>query len=288
MQVLVSRALFLSAAGLVSACGGAPDDPEPAEEPQSSADEAVAEPAGDGGGTRRGERGGGAPLAELLEAEPFDSEQLGALHGEIRFAGDARERYLIGAEQKSECTTHADVDHLSDTVVVADGRVKFVFVTIRSGYDESAVPAPPEDPVVLNQHGCVYTPHVLGIQAGRRLEVANDDPTNHNVNFSAPRNSLSGNRNMGKGQEPLDFDFTRAETSIRFKCDIHPWMLSWVHVQEHPWFAVSDDRGEFRIPNVPPGEYTVEAIHERFKRVRRRVTVEAGRSTGFAITLLPN
>ena len=123
------------------------------------------------------------------------------------------------------------------------------------------------------------------MQAGQKMLVKNSDPTTHNVNVKAPRNNASGNVNMGQGQAPLEYLFARRELPVHLKCDIHPWMSAMVYVQEHPWFAVSDEDGTFRIPDVPPGEYVVEAVHEEFGKTRGKVRVEAGASSGFALTL---
>ena len=271
-------------AGWLPACGGEPERSSPA---SNDTDRPVADTTDGSQATRAstGRRSGSStPDAESLGREDYDSADLGALYGEIRFTGEAPERFPLGASQKSECTHHPEVDHMSDTAIVNDGKVQYVYVYIRSGFSETVIPPPADEPVILDQRGCVYVPHVQALQAGQQLQVRNSDPTNHNVNYKAPRNNKSGNRNMGQGQDPLEIDFEREETKVRFKCDIHPWMESWVHVCEHPWFAVTDEAGTFRIPDVPPGDYVIEAIHEVFGKLRGKVTVAAGQATGFALT----
>jgi hypothetical protein len=103
-----------------------------------------------------------------------------------------------------------------------------------------------------------------------------------------PKKSPEVNRNMGAAgpaTTPLEFTFTRAEREVPFKCDIHPWMGAVAYVVEHPWFAVTDDHGAFLIRDVPPGEYVVEAEHEKLGAAAGKVKVTAGRSTGFSLTL---
>lgn len=228
------------------------------------------------------------PKPTKLPTLELDSDTAGALYGEILFEGEAPERFPIGARKKSECTTHADVEHLSSIEVVTDGKVASVLVRITRGFDADDVPDAPAEPAVLDQRGCMYTPHVLAFQAGQAFEVRNSDPTTHNVNAKPVKNESPGNRNMSEGQAPLEISFPLAETLIHFKCDIHPWMEARVHVVEHPWFDVTGMDGTFRIDDVPPGTYSVEALHEKYGKLRARdVVVRAGKATGFALTFAP-
>ena len=99
------------------------------------------------------------------------------------------------------------------------------------------------------------------------------------MNIIARKNDISSNRNVGEGQPPLSIVPTREELSVRFKCDVHPWMGSWLHVIEHPWFAISDAQGAFVIADLPPGTYTLEFVHEEYgKKTARDIVVEAGKS----------
>jgi len=221
---------------------------------------------------------------ELLGSEPYDSPDQGCLYGEIRTSREDVAGFPIGARQKSECKHHPEVEHLSESILVTDGKVANAYVYIKSGYDPDSLPPAPPESVTLDQRGCIYTPHVLGLRTNQKLLVANSDPTNHNVNVLARRNK-GGNKNMGRGQAPVEYVFPRPEVGIRFKCDIHPWMGARVHVAEHPWFAITGEDGTFRIPDVPPGDYTIEVVHEQLGKVRGRVTVEAGRATGFTLSL---
>src|SRR5262249_48346068 len=95
--------------------------------------------------------------------------------------------------------------------------------------------------------------------------IRNSDPTNHNVH-SLPRKNDASNVQMGPGQAPLEITFERAEAPIKFQCDVHSWMGAAVFVEEHPWFAITDEHGAFTIRDVPPGDYVVEAVHELLGR----------------------
>lgn len=273
-------ALFTLSMGLAGAgCGG--------EEPKSAATPAGDVPAAErdarpAPGARPG-RAGVAP-APTTGSEPYDSAELGALHGTILFEGDAPERFELGAASSKECSHHAEVDQRSNVVIVTDQKLANVFVTLDSGYDRARIPPVTEAVATLEQKGCMYVPRVLALRAGQTLLVTNEDPTAHNVHTLARRNPAL-NRNMGAKQTPLEFRFEKPERPVPFKCDIHPWMGAAVFVEEHPWFAVSNAQGAFRIRDIPPGSYEVEAVHETLGKVKGSVRVEAGASTGITLTL---
>lgn len=272
-----ARALFAAGAALgLLACGSGAGDAASPGEPASAPGEPAAAPS-----QTRG-RSAVAPVTSSGD-EAYDSTALGALHGTVLFAGDAPERFPYGAVDRPECKHHAEVDQRANIVVVNDGKLAGAFVHLKSGYDGAAIPPAPSAPAQLDQRGCMYVPRVLALQLGQKLLVANSDPTNHNVHVRAQRNRAS-NQNVGAGQAALEFTFERAE-AVPFACDIHPWMGAVVHVAEHPWFAVSDEHGAFRIRDVPPGEYVVEAEHEKLGSVSGSVKVTAGSSTGFTLTL---
>jgi len=216
--------------------------------------------------------------------QPYASTEFGALNGTILFQGTPPARFQLGATSMNECSHHPEVDQRSNQVIVNDGKLVNCFVTLRSGYDEKKIPPPPSTPAHLDQRGCMYVPRVVALQLGQKLEVLNSDPTNHNVHSSPKRNN-GVNTNMGAGGKPFEIDFERAEDGIPFQCDIHSWMGACIFVSEHPWFAVTDEQGHFEIRDVPPGTYVVEARHETLTKVQGSVTVTAGKSTGFTLTL---
>ena len=113
----------------------------------------------------------------------------------------------------------------------------------------------------LDQNGCQYVPHVLGMQTNQKLKITNSDPTQHNIH-PQPKNNPEFNQVQANGAGPLEKTFTRAEVLIPVKCNQHPWMKSYIAVLKHPFFAVSKADGTFEIKGVPPGTYTVVAWHE--------------------------
>lgn len=122
-------------------------------------------------------------------------------------------------------------------------------------------------PVVLDQKGCLYEPQILAIQTGQKLEVKNSDPTLHNIhiNPTVPGNEGKNSPNqaqMAKGPD-LTYTFPAAENFLKFQCDVHTWMFAWVTVVDSPYFAVTDKDGKFTIKDVPPGKYTITALHRK-------------------------
>lgn len=211
-----------------------------------------------------------APGGETVSNEP------GGVMGKITFTGERPERSVIDVEGDATCKAmHADDPLLSDREVVSeDGGVKWAFVQITNP-PEQDYPMPSE-PAVLDQVGCRYTPHVMGMRAGQNLEVRNSDDTLHNVRSIA---RINRGRNFGqpKGSEPRVMDeFAKPEEGVRMKCDIHPWMTGYLFVMDHPYWAVTDENGNYEIDGLPPGEYKVEVWHEKYKLQRLTVTVPGG------------
>ncbi len=118
------------------------------------------------------------------------------------------------------------------------------------------------EPAVIDQKGCLYLPQFLAVQTDQKITVKNSDPVAHNIH---PTPLVAGNTEDNKLQAPgapdLTFSFPKAETFLKFKCDVHQWMFAWVTVVDNPYFAVTDKDGNYTIKNVPPGKYTVTALH---------------------------
>lgn len=151
-----------------------------------------------------------------------------------------------------------------DLVVNGAGGIKDVFVYVKSGLKPSDIPPLDSTPalMVLDQRGCMFAPKVIGLRAGQQIKIRNSDPNGHNVRSLAKNNSKF-NFSMPRALElPKPITFSKPELGIRMKCDLHGWMVSYVEVVEHPFFAVTDENGKFQIENLPPGEYTIEARHE--------------------------
>jgi plastocyanin len=156
--------------------------------------------------------------------------------------------------------------------IVADksGDLQNVVVYVSEGLGDRTFDVPAE-PAVLQQKGCVYEPHVLALRANQKLQVRNGDSCMHNIHPS-PAN----NREWNKAQTPgstLEATFAREEVGIPLKCNVHPWMRSYLAVFKHPYFAVTGKDGSFDLSNLPPGTYTISAWQEKLGTVSQKVTV---------------
>jgi plastocyanin len=146
-------------------------------------------------------------------------------------------------------------------VVGKDNGLKDVFVYISKGCEGKTYP-PPAEPVVLDQTQCLYQPYVMGMMVGQKLQIKNSDTFMHNVHASplAADGAEAFNIPQNAGQSN-DKTFTHPEVLVKFQCDVHNWMFAYIGVMSNPYFAVTDADGNFKIPNLPPGDYTLTAYH---------------------------
>jgi len=187
--------------------------------------------------------------------------------GTVAFTGTAPTPKKIDSSADPACGT-ANPNLATEDTVVKDGKLANVFVYVKEGTAADGTKigdytfTTPADAVTLDQKGCHYVPHVLGVQVNQKFRVTNSDPTQHNIHPS-PKSNPQWNQTQPNGAAPIEKTFARAEVLIPVKCDQHPWMKSYIGVLKHPFFAVTAEDGTFVIKGLPPGKYTVAAWHEK-------------------------
>ncbi len=190
--------------------------------------------------------------------------------GTIHFNGTAPKRRPI--RQDRECRVlHEEPPLTKEVVVNENGTLKNVFVYIKEGLGDKQF-APSSEPVEFDQNGCIYKPHVFGIQTGQTLKILNSDPLLHNIH-ALPTKNRPFNFGMPNKGDVRERSFQIPEVMVRIKCDVHPWMGAYAGVLSHPYFAVSGDDGTFTIKNLPAGEYVIETWHEKYGTQTQTITV---------------
>lgn len=207
--------------------------------------------------------------------------QAGTLSGSVTFKGTPRAPRAVQMDADPTCSMGHTEPSMDEKFVVGTPRgdvypVADVFVYVKSGLPARAYP-PPAGPALINQVGCHYMPHVLGVRVGQPVQFKNSDETFHNVHSlstSSPFNLI-----MPSGSPNTEGVFTQPEVMAKLKCDAHPWMGCYVGVLPHPFFAVTTASGQFAIEGLDDGEYEVEVWQEIKGTRSARVTVANGQGT---------
>jgi plastocyanin len=201
----------------------------------------------------------------------------GTIKGHIKLTGKLPGNRVIRMGMDPKCAeANRGTRVIQETVAAAiDGSLANVFVHLQGTFPQTPVPA---EPVVLDQRACVYRPRVIGVRVGQTLQVKNSDDWLHNVH------SLSARGNEFNISEPKagmvqSLKMKNEEVMLHIKCDVHSWMTTWVGVVTNPYFAVTNDGGNFEIANVPAGSYTILTWHEQYGPLMQTVRVRAGAAT---------
>jgi plastocyanin len=217
----------------------------------------------------------GAPAGKRV-----DASKAGSIAGRVVFEGTppaAAELQITDSKCAASGRRPRD-----ESVVVDDGGLKNVFVYVKDGLSGYSFDVP-SDPVELDQDGCVYAPRVIGLRVGQPLNVLNSDSTAHNVHAAAKINQQVNTAQPFKGMV-YTHAFSTREIMVPFRCDIHPWMIAYVGVVDHPYFAVTGDGGRFELKDLPAGTYTIEAWHEKLGARTATVTVGEKETKDIAFT----
>ncbi|HTY57399.1 MAG TPA: carboxypeptidase regulatory-like domain-containing protein, partial [Bacteroidota bacterium] len=201
------------------------------------------------------------------------SASAGDVSGKVSFAGTAPKEARIMMNADPVCVKQHKTPVVGEEVVVnKNATLKNVLIYVKEGLGNKKFD-PPSAKLEFNQQGCQYSPHVLGIQTGQELEIVNSDPTLHNVHSLSKENAQFNVAQPIKGMK-LTKKFDKPEV-FKVKCEVHTWMGAYIGVFNHPYFAVTGDDGSFRLKNLPAGDYTIEAWHEKYGTQTMKVKVAA-------------
>jgi plastocyanin/predicted small lipoprotein YifL len=221
----------------------------------------------------------GAPAA--ADATPIDPATAASVAGTVKFDGVAPKPAKIDMSQDPNCKG----SNSAENIVAADGNLANVFVYVKEGLGNRTF-ALPKDPAVLDQSGCRYHPHVLGVMAGQTLKIANSDPTTHNIH-PTPKDNREWNESQAPQAPALEKSFAREEIMLPVKCNQHPWMKMFVSVTKSPFYAVTGPDGKFEIKGLPPGDYTLAFVHEKLGEQDQKMTLAAKESKTLNMSFKP-
>ena len=210
----------------------------------------------------------------------------GTISGVVKFEGDVPEMKML--EITKDQAVCAATEKFDETLVVGEGNalkntiVYLMDISQGKDFDKAAK-------LEIDQKGCQFNPHVQIVPVGVRLTMLNNDRVNHNVHiFSSVNKPVNKQQTKNRRKMPLA-GVKKAEGPVSVKCDIHGWMSAWIAYVPHPYFAVTNEMGEFTLENVPPGTYKLGYWHEACgtnNESPAAVTVEAGGTVKQDFTLM--
>ena len=235
-------------------------------------------PLGSPPGTEPQSASGAVPNIAPVGEDAVYSGPTGSVGGTISLLGKAPKPLVIDTSMDPACGVGGGGTVYAEQYVVNAGKLKNVFVYVKSGPEAAmAAAGGAMKPVVLDQKGCQYVPHVIGVMQGGYVEFHNSDPTMHNIHTMP---TVVGNETVDVSQGPrgaaVTKQFKKAELMMPVRCNNHPWMSAFINVSQTPFFAVSDETGRFRLKGLPAGDYVLGAVQEKMGEKTIPVTVTAG------------
>src|SRR5713101_3619544 len=222
-----------------------------------------------------------APKPAAAPAATIDTATAAAISGTVKFDGTAPKPARIDMSGDPNCQGSNNAEN----VIVSGGDLANVFVYVKEGLGNRTFDIP-KDAVTLNQVGCKYHPHVLGVMAGQTVKIVNGDPTTHNIH-PTPKDNREWNESQAPRAAALEKNFAREEIMLPVKCNQHPWMRMFVNVVKNPFYAVSGADGKFEIKGLPPGNYTIAFVHQKLGEQDQKVTLAAKDSKTVEVTFKP-
>jgi len=198
----------------------------------------------------------------------------GTITGTITFDGKAPALRPIAMEADPVCAKkHGGKPAPNEALVLGSGNTMAnIMVWVSKGVPTGKTWPVPKESVTIDQNGCQYKPHVMGIMAGQTYKILNSDGVLHNIH-TLPKVNSSYNKGMPPTMKEATTTFNKPEPVFPVKCDVHPWMQAWVAVFTHPFYSVTSTDGKFTISGLDPGTYEITAWHEKLGTQTASVTV---------------
>ena len=195
--------------------------------------------------------------------------------GTVTFTGTAPKLNPLTMDADPACAKKHSGPVPSELLVLGSGNAMAnVMVWVSKGLPAGKTWPAPAAPAVLDQNGCQYKPHVMGLMVGQAYKILNSDGILHNIH-TLPKINPGFNKPMPATLKETTTKFDKPEPIFHIKCDVHPWMQAYVGVFTNPFFSVTGADGKFTISGLDPGTYEITAWHERLGTQTATVTVAA-------------
>ena len=220
----------------------------------------------------------GLRLAALLVAVAVSPEvamAASSVTGTVIYTGKPPTLRPLTMDADPVCAKKHSGPVANESLVLGNGgTMGHIMVFVSKGLPAGKTYPVPPTPIVLDQNGCQYKPHVMGIMAGQPYKILNSDALPHNVH-TLPKVNKSFNQSMPGTLKEVTTKFDKPEPIFQVKCDVHPWMMAYIGVFTHPFFAVTSADGKFTLSGLDPGTYEITAWHEKLGTQTATVTVGA-------------
>jgi hypothetical protein len=215
-----------------------------------------------------------AVLVAVL-GSPGSAFAAATITGTVTFAGKAPALKPLAMDADPACAKmHKGPVPAEMLVLGSNNTMANIMVWVSKGLPAGKTYAAPKTPVTLDQKGCQYVPHVMGIMVGQPYRILNSDGILHNIH-TLPKINPAFNRGQPATVKEMSTNFPKPENMFQVKCDVHPWMSAYIGVFTNPFYSVTGSDGKFSIAGLDAGTYEITAWHERLGTQTASITVGA-------------